>query len=181
MGMTISAIIFIYAIWVWRLDIFYSGRYFWDQNCDLERFLTALLQPFMEIFGNSMTAHFWHFKKQRLGTKPILLELKSWKKPFRLIGGNKFADILTSAWVDTNPNQQTAIVRPKTYKGDWKLVSFTDQTGVFEVEKCSHIGAVKVVVDGNGSIMAIDQNNNWIELELVNYCKAWQNTHILMI
>jgi hypothetical protein len=177
-------LIVLYLLAAFRLDIFYSGRYFWQEGQDKERFFTGLLQPFMELFGNGMTAHFWHFKDVKFETKDLdkkfLLKLSNHKKPFRRLSSGKFLAVLTSAWVDTNPLQDCAIIKPKNYNGKWQLF-FPINSKICQLEKCSHYGAVKVAVDGSGTILAKDEQGKFIELELVEYCKAWQQTHILFV
>lgn len=176
--------VFLYSLAAFRLDIFYSGRYFWPKNMKKERFFTSLMQPFMELFGNGMTAHFWHFQDVVYSIKNLdkkfILNLTNNKKPFRKLNNGKFLAVLTSAWVDTYPFQDCAIIKPKNYTGKWRLF-FPISSKVCQIEKCSHIGAVKVVVDGNGQVLAKNEKDEFIELELVKYCKAWQDTHILFI
>ena len=175
--------IFCYILAVWRLDNFYSNRYFWNANCTLERILTSTMQPFMEIFANGMTAHFWHFEDLDFETssleKKYFLELDNFVPQFRIFDRGKFLAILTSAWVDVNPWQTCAVIRPKSYKGKWKI--FFPLGNVCQEEKCSHQGSVKVVVDGKGVILGRDLNGNSIELELLGYCQAFQKTHILFV
>jgi hypothetical protein len=177
----------LYILAAIRLDLFYNNRYFWNQNCRLERFATSAIQPLMEIFGNSMTAHFWHFENFKMDHNcfdhdKYILQLHSNKKPFRKLNNIPLVTFFTSAFVDINPLQSCAIIQPKSYIGKWKLVFARDWShDVFSIEKCSHIGPAKVVVDGAGGIIAVDQQGELIELELVRYCKAWQHTEVLYI
>ena len=193
----------LYTLACFRLDKFYMGRYFWDEDCNRkqnknqlgERFWTGLLQPFMELFGNGMTAHFWHFNTIKIlesnykenhkeNYKNYELVLESSLRQFRIFDKGFIVAVLTSAWVDINPFQTCAIIKPTKDNTDilWKIFFATDvQNGLFQEEKCSHRGAVKVVIDGQGSVWGRDINGNFIELEIVEYCKAYQNTHILFV
>jgi hypothetical protein len=178
----------LYFLAVYRLDKFYMGKYFWDQNCEKERFFTCLLQPFMELFGNSMTAHFWHFKNIYLSQeqKQVIynfeLPVNSSCKPFRVFNRGKPIAIITSACVDVNPMQECVIIQPKIHTGKWKLFfAVSYDNGLFQEEKCSHIGAVKVAIDGTGTLLGRDLEANFIELEILKPCKAHQDTHILMV
>lgn len=173
-----------YFLAVYRLDQFYLNRYFWDNNCKLERVLTSFIQPFMELFANGMTAHFWHFEdldwKTNSIEKKYFLELNNFRPPFRIFDKGKFLAILTAAWVDCNPWQTCAIIRPKNYKGKWKIF-FPLSSNICQEEKCSHYGRVKVVIDGKGNILGRDLNGNFIELEVLGYCLAFEKTHILFV
>ncbi len=172
---------------IFRLDLYYANRYFWNNNCKWERVGTSLMQPLMELFGNSMTAHFWHFENFKLDRNSFdhnkyVLQLNSSQNTFRRFGKLPILSFLSSAYVDINPFQTCAIIKPKNYKGKWKIVFARDwDNNIFSIEKCSHLGSVKVIVDGSGGIMAQNQNNELIELELVQYCKAWQSTDILFV
>jgi hypothetical protein len=148
--------------------------------------LTGLLQPFMELFGNRMTAHFWHFRKIKLNKNELLsnhiLQVQGSLKTKRIFGRNKLLAILTSIWVDINPQQNCLIIQPIDYTGQWQLVfpSNWDQ-GIFEEEKCFHRGPAKIVVDGSGIVMARNSNGKFVELQIITKCKAYQNRHILFI
>ena len=180
-------LILFYFIAVIRLDLFYNNRYFWNKNCKWERVGTSLIQPIMELFGNSMTAHFWHFENFYLDRNSFdhskyILQLNSPKNSFRMFNKIPILSFISSAYVDVNPFQTCAIIRPKTYQGKWKLVFARDwNNNIFSIEKCSHIGKVKVVVDGNGGIMGQGENGDLLELELIKYCKAWQCNEILYV
>jgi hypothetical protein len=177
----------IYFLVAIRLDLFYNNRYFWNNNCRWERVGTSMIQPIMELFANSMTAHFWHFQDFQLDHNcfehdKYILQLDSNNKSFRKFNNIPVLSFFSSAYVDVNPFQSCAIIRPKNYIGKWKIVFARDwNRDLFSIEKCSHLGAVKVVVDGSGGIMGQDDEGKLIELELVKYCKAWQNTDILFV
>lgn len=183
----VLTIISLYILAVIRLDLFYNNRYFWDRNCRWQRVGTSLIQPLMELFGNSMTAHFWHFRELKLDRNSFdyakyILQLNSYKKPFRKFNHIPVLSFFTSAYVDVNPFQSCAIIQPKEYSGKWKIVFARNWTNnLFGIEKCSHIGSVKVVIDGSGGIMGQGEDGNLIELELVKYCKAWQHTDVLFV
>ena len=175
-----------YLIVCVALDQYYSRLYQWQNNCLLQRFLTSLGQPIMEIIGNGMTAHFWHFErfafdKTKIDSKYIL---NVGNKPFsvRVFDRNKLLAILTSIWVDINPFQDCLIIKPKNYDGQWSLVFPKHyDNNIFEQEKCLHTGQVKVVIDGQGMLLARDSNGNWLELEITNSCKAYQYRNVLFI
>jgi hypothetical protein len=183
----ILILILLYFLAIIRLDLFYNNRYFWNQNCRWERVGTSLIQPIMELFGNSMTAHFWHFQDFTIDRNcfehdKFILQLNSNRKSFRKFNNIPILSFFSSAYVDINPFQTCAIIRPKDYIGKWKIVFARDWNhNLFSIEKCSHVGAVKVVVDGSGGIMGQGESGSLIELELVKYCKAWQNTYILFV
>lgn len=184
---TLLIFVLIYILAAIRLDLFYNNRYFWNDNCRWERVGTSLIQPIMELFGNSMTAHFWHFEDfefdhNSFDHSKYILQLEASRKSFRRLNKLAIVSFLTSAFVDVNPFQTCAIIQPKGYHGKWKIVFARDWSNdLFSVEKCSHIGAVKVVVDGNGGIIGQGEDGKLVELELVKYCKAWQNTDILYV
>ena len=170
-----------------RLDLFYNNRYFWNKNCSWERVGTSLIQPIMELFGNSMTAHFWHFENYKLDRNSFdhnkyILQLYSPKSSFRRFNNVPILSFFSSAYVDVNPLQTCAIIKPKNYDAKWKIIFARDwNNNIFSIEKCSHIGAVKIVVDGKGGIIGQGENQELIELELIKYCRAWQHTDILYI
>jgi hypothetical protein len=183
----ISLVISLYFLAIIRLDLFYNNRYFWNQGCKWERVGTSLVQPIMELFGNSMTAHFWHFHNFQMDHNcfehdKYILQLNSDRNSFRKFNNIPVLSFFTSAYVDVNPLQTCAIIKPKNYAGKWKIVFARNWNhNVFSIEKCSHIGAVKLIVDGNGGIMGQGEDGKLIELELVKYCKAWQSTDVLFV
>jgi hypothetical protein len=183
----ISILVLLYILAIIRLDLFYNNRYFWNSNCKRERAGTSLIQPFMELFGNSMTAHFWHFQNFEMDHNSFdhdkyILQLNSTKKSFRTFNKIPILSFLTSAYIDVNPFQTCAIIQPKNFQGKWKIVFARNwNRNVFSIEKCSHMGPVKVIVDGNGGIMGQGQDEQLIELEVIKYCKAWQFTDVLFI
>lgn len=185
--MTWILIIILYFLTVFRLDLFYNNRYFWNKNCKWERVCTSSIQPLMELFGNSMTAHFWHFENFHLDHNcfergKYILQLTSKKKSLRKFNKIPILSFFSSAYVDVNPFQSCAIIQPKDYNGKWKIVFARNWNhNIFSIEKCSHIGPVKVVVDGNGGIMGQSEEGELIELRLVQYCKAWQRTDVLYV
>ncbi len=178
--------IFIYFITVLILDFYYTKRYIWLPNCLLERLLTGLLQPLMEVCGNRMTAHFWHFRQVLISKEDLpseyLLRVEDYKKSRRVFGKNKLMSILSSIWVDINPHQNCLIIQPVNYFGQWQLVFPSNwDDGIFEEEKCFHVGCAKIVVDGTGFVLARDRNGNFLQLKIVSKCKAYQYRHILFI
>lgn len=185
----LALIITLYLLACYRLDKHYSGRYFWDTNCHKEKICTNLLQPFMELLGNGMTAHFWHFRTlpiKNCNFKPKFeLKLQSNRPATRIFSKGLFLSIITSIWVDINPFQRCAVIKP-VYSSEitpntlWKIWFMTG-TQTTQEEKCSHFGTVKIVVDGQGGIFGRETDGNFIELEVVTYCKAYQNTHILFV
>jgi hypothetical protein len=178
--------ILIYLAFAIVLDYSYSKKYKWCKNCFKERFLTGILQPFMEVFGNKMTAHFWHFRPVKIDKDTIkpnfVLEIKDYSKSNRIFGKNKLLSILSSIWVDINPNQKCFVIRPIDYDGFWQLVFPTDwNNSKFEEEKCFHKGLAKIVIDGSGFIMARDFDGNFIQIEVVLECKASEFKDVLFI
>ena len=140
----------------------------------------------MEIFGNSMTAHFWHFKKIDFDLSDIpnkmVLNVGTNTSSFRVFHKNRFFAVLTSAFVDINPLQTCLVIKPKNSNKPWKLFyPLNLEKGKFEEEKCSHIGEAKIIVDGNGCVLARDIDGNFLELEIVQHCLAWQRTDVLFI
>jgi hypothetical protein len=180
-------LIVLYFLAVIRLDLFYNNRYFWNKNCRWERIGTSLIQPIMELFGNSMTAHFWHFDNFELDRNSFehdkcILQVSSTKKSFRLFNNVPILSFFSSAYVDVNPFQKCAIIQPIDYKGKWKIVFARNwDQDQFCIEKCSHIGPVKIVVDGSGGMMGQGEHGEFVHLELVQYCKAWERTDILFV
>jgi hypothetical protein len=182
----LSIAIGIYLVLVVVLKSKYSRLYFWNKDCIIEEIATNLIQPIMELIGNSMTAHNWHF--QRLDN-PNSTEIhskitciRSNTKPIRKFDSGFVKMILTSAFVDVNPLQQCAILRPKSYTYKWKIAFPTDLSkDEFKIEKCSHFGAVKIVIDGSGCNFGIGEKGEIIELEVVEICKAYQRKDILFV
>ena len=180
-------LILIYILAAIRLDLFYNNRYFWNPNCKWQRVGTSLIQPIMELFGNSMTAHFWHFEDLYLDHNSLdhdkyILQLNSSRRSFRMFNKIPILSFFSSAYVDVNPFQTCAIIQPKSYQGKWKIVFARDwNNDIFSIEKCSHLGAIKIVVDGTGGILGQSESDELLELELVKYCKAWQDTDVLYV
>jgi hypothetical protein len=179
-------VVVIYLVFVVVLKSKYSGLYFWNDGCGKEQTATDLLQPLMEIVGNSMTAHNWHFEKynstniDQIHSK--ILCIRTNKKPIRRFDSGFIAMILTSAFVDINPFQQCAILKPKIHQGKWKIAFPSDlDSGEFKIEKCSHIGAVKIVIDGSGCNFGVSETGEIIDLELVELCKAYERKDILFV
>ncbi len=172
----------IYALAVFRLDQYYSNRYFWDVGCGRERLSSSLGQPIMELFGNSMVAHGWCFRtfKQHIEIpQGCKLSIECEKPIFRKFNSG-LVTLLTSAWVDINPKQTCAIIQPRNYEGQWKIF-FQTGIGIYQEAKFSHRGQVKIVVDGQGEIYGRDSQSNFIELEIVDRVESWQRTDILMV
>jgi hypothetical protein len=178
-------IIIVYTIIAIILDWAYSRKYTWDQNCIPERIATSVIQPVMEIVGNGMTAHNWTFqniiiKKEISESCKLCFETSS--KQFRKFGSNRFQRILTSAIVDINPMQSAAIIRPKTHQGNWRICfAINDNQGHYQVTKYSYQGQVKILIDGSGYIMGMDSSGKFLELEIVQYCKAYQRRDVLLV
>lgn len=175
----------IYLLYVILLDWYYFRRYQWDSQCILERACTGLIQPLMELIGNRMSAHFWHFKKLKLQTKPepkYYLKVGHHTNPSRFFGKNRLLEIFSSAIVDVNPVQPCAIIKPKHHEKKWKLIYPTNLNNQeFDIEKCSHIGQAKIVLAGEGYVLAQDESGNWIELEIIQNCKAFERRDVLFI
>jgi hypothetical protein len=174
--------ILIYALAVFRLDQYYSNRYFWDKGCNRERFGSSVGQPVMELFGNSMVAHGWCFctyKKHIDIPSSCKLVIECEKPLFRKFNSG-LATLFTSAWVDINPLQTCAIIEPVEYTGKWKIF-FQTGIGIYQEAKFSHVGQVKIVVDGQGEIYGRDLKGNFVELQIVDRVKAWERTDILMV
>jgi hypothetical protein len=175
----------IYIITAIILDYFYSKKYTWNQNCTLERVATSSIQPIMEIIGNGMTAHNWTFKnilikKQIPEGCKLCYEVS--QNPFAKLHSKRIKRILTSAVVDINPFQPAAIIRPKNYEGKWKICFEIDKNqGLYQIAKYSHTGKVKILIDGSGYIMGMDSSGEFLELEIVEYCKAWQRRDVFLV
>jgi hypothetical protein len=168
------------------LNYQYSKVYTWDKkNTFFERLGTALLQPFMDVFANKKTTHFWSWKEIQLHTDIVKL---SHCKPLEVKCDVKYRhfnagirSIITGAFVDVNPRQPCVIIRPKTYKNNWKLAFATNNEGLMQIPKFSHVGVIKIVLDGDGHLFGLDMNNNFIELEIVSYCRADQQKDVLFV
>ena len=180
--LTFTLFLLIYLLTVFRLDQHYSNRYFWDEDCGWQQFWSSIGQPIMELFGNSMIAHFWCFETIRgkiIIPSHCRLQIPCQSPPFRRFNRG-LETVLRSAWVDVNPNQLCAIVQPVDYIGRWKIF-FQTGGNTFQEAKFSHTGAVKVVVDGSGQMYGRDLSGVFIELEILQNVKAWQRTDILMV
>ncbi len=188
--MAILTLILFYLLTAIILDQVYNRCYFWDANCIPQRIATSLLQPLMEIFGNGMTAHTWHFEyfkvtetidqKYRLDVCPK--HPNKANKSFRKFNSNPILRILTSALVDINPFQEALIIMPKNHNGKWKIAFEVNQNNnIYQKAKYSHIDKVKILVDGEGCIMGMDDKDNFIELKSVGSCRAYQHRNILLV
>jgi hypothetical protein len=174
--------VIVYGLAAFRLDQYYSNKYFWDTSCIRERLASSAGQPLMELFGNSMIAHTWCFRtfKQHIDIPHNCKLSIDCEKPLFRKFNSGWLTFITSAWVDINPMQECAIIQPKDYYGKWKIF-FQTGIGIYQEAKFSHIGQVKIVVDGQGEIYGRDQNGKFLELEIVSRCKAWKRTDILMV
>jgi hypothetical protein len=180
----IEVLVFVvlYALAVFRLDQYYSDRYFWDTGYAKERIASSVGQPLMELFGNSMVAHTWCFRtfKRHIDIPHnCKLSIECEKPLFRKFNSG-ILTFITSAWVDVNPMQECAIIQPKDYTDKWKIF-FQTGIGIYQEAKFSHRGQIKIVVDGQGEIYGRDLDGNFLELEIVGRCKAWKRTDILMV
>jgi hypothetical protein len=77
--------------------------------------------------------------------------------------------------------REAAIIRPKNYSGKWSLVYCTSQRQVCEQSNLLHAGEVKVLLDGQTEMWGLNEDGQYIQLELVRYLDRNQAKDVLFV
>jgi len=173
----------VYLIFVIILYFSYSSKYSYKSGSVLIQATTYMLQPFMQLFGNSKVTHFWHWEKYAPAYDYALFGIKR-DNPAKRIFKAEFDlwAFLVNAQADLGGVKEAIVVKPKNYTGKWRLVYCVTQEKLFcEVGILNHSGEVKILNDGVGYTWGLDENNQPLKLELVRQIEINQEKNILFI
>jgi hypothetical protein len=176
----VISIVAVYVSIAYGFFAFSKIEYTYSKQSALNQNLTILMQPFMEIFGDSKVSHWYDWQtisESEIDKKvnPLVLKSKnsqygqyssfSYKNVIRILGGVK----------------EAVIVQPLSYSKNWSLISCNKQENVCIKSDLLHTGPVKILVDGENSLWGIDQSSNYIELKLIKLIDRSENKDILFI
>ena len=132
-------------------------------------FYTDALQPIMHLFFYQKVTHHCHWLKIEYqdNFQEIGLVVRSLETTRSLKSNLSLNDRVGIVLAEMNGQKESAIIKPKNYKGDWSMGFCNSQNNFCQRSKLEHAGSVKILVDGEGIIWGFDDQNQEIELEIV--------------
>lgn len=179
----ILAIIVVYLGIALVLHFVRINRYDYSYRADrwLELTATILVQPVVDVTIDRKSTYFYDWRdypKEQIDGSVLPLTLRSrdsqladYKQTFSSQNLQRDLGYVTEA----------AIVKPRNYEGEWSLVFCSIQDEVCQQSSLLHSGSVKVLVDGHSEMWAMDSDNKFIQLELVDYLNRNEQKDILFI
>jgi hypothetical protein len=161
----------IYLIFALFYHFHYQNKYSYTAPAPACKTLTFTLQPIMEVFAHSKITHACHFKDTNsIPNLESQLFVKSQSQPIRRFDDNPL-NIFINAYADLGVAKEAWIIEPIDYQGQWSLVYYDSQSGRSQRSILNHIGAIRILVDGQGYVWGEGQNGEVIELSLIK--KTW--------
>lgn len=160
----------------------YKNKYQDTNQNPLPKIGTFLLQPFMEVFGNSKVTHFWHYKDTSSSSldpkKALFLESQT---PQSRNFEKGLSALITNAIVDLSSDQEGAIIQPVAYDGSWRLVSCSKDLSICQRSTILSFGKVKILLDGGFYLWGENSEKQIIELKLEKKIKITEAKEFLYL
>lgn len=149
-------------------------------NKPLQTHSSILIQPVMDLIGNSKVSYWYDYSKiekkqipENISSLNIRSDSNTRNLQEKMFWRNTKASI--------NGVNTAVIVEPADYTGKWSLVYCIIDKDFCEQSNILATGKVKLISDGQQQIWGKDEQGNFLQLKLIKYSQRSDNPEILHI